>query len=218
MQGKKSLPIVIIVAGVVLAAGAAFLLRRSDADTPPKIEDRVVDTGAGGHLRGAPDARVTLVEYGDFQCPSCGYYFPIVESLLEGAPDLVKLEFHHFPLIQVHPNALPAALAAEAAAEQGKFWEMHDLLFQSQTAWSAKPSAEEDFVVMAQRLGLDSEKFKQSMKSDETRARVLKDVERGRAAQVEGTPSFFINGRPVHPLPQSVQAFKQIVEEGVASK
>jgi protein-disulfide isomerase len=172
----------------------------------------------GGHVKGNANAKFTLVEYGDFQCPSCAFYYPVVEALLKEEPNLVKLEFHHFPLIQIHQNALPAALAAEAAADQGKFWEMYELLFQSQSAWSGKKgNVEEDFLVMAQKLGLDSTKFMQSMKAPETRERVLLDVTRGREAHVEGTPTFFVNGRPIQPLPQTVQAFKKAIDDGQAA-
>src|SRR4051812_40262244 len=111
MQTKKNLPIAIILIGVVLAAGVALFLRRGEADgvSPPSAPTEAANPG-GGHVRGRPDAKVTLVEYGDFQCPSCGYYHPIVGGLLDQAPELVKLEFHHYPLIQMHPNAFPAAL------------------------------------------------------------------------------------------------------------
>jgi protein-disulfide isomerase len=220
MQTKKNLPIAIVVIGFALAAGAAFFLRRGQADNVKQpTSSAPVATPGGGHIKGKADAKVTLVEYGDLQCPSCALYHPMVSELLEGSPDLVKLEFHHFPLVQIHKNAFPAALAAEAAAEQGRFWEMVDLLFGAQKEWSNKPTpqAEEDFLVMAQKLGLDSNRFMQSMRAPETRDRVMADVNRGLAAQVQGTPSFFVNGRPID-LPETVQRFKQAVEEGVASK
>jgi protein-disulfide isomerase len=154
----------------------------------------------GGRIRGVADAPVTLTEYADYQCPTCAIYHPIIAELLLRYHGKLKVEFHHFPLISIHPNAMPAALAAESAADQGKFWEMNDLLFQHQNDWSKSPNAETLFLEYALRLGLDSNRFLQSMKSPATQERVLADVRRGNDI-VKGTPTFVINGRVLPDLP-----------------
>jgi protein-disulfide isomerase len=143
---------------------------------------------------------VTIVEYGDFQCPTCGRYHPILDELLRRYSGKLKLEFHHFPLISIHPNAMGASLAAEAAADQGKFWEMHDMLFDHQEEWSPSPNAEALFVQYALQLGLDSNQFMQAMRSPATRDRVLADVTKGNPT-VKGTPTFIVNGELLVDLP-----------------
>src|SRR5262245_11239921 len=121
-------PVVIIVAAIAIACGGAFYLSKQSTESPDSSGLNI----AGAHVRGPQDATITLVEFGDYQCPSCGYYSPIVNEVLRRYPKDVRLEFHHFPLIQIHQFAMPAALAAEAAGEQGKFWEMHDMLYAKQ--------------------------------------------------------------------------------------
>jgi protein-disulfide isomerase len=158
------------------------------------------DTKAGGRIKGPAQAPVTLTEFGDFQCPSCGYYHPIVKEVLQRHPE-VKFQFHHFPLVQIHANAMAASVAAEAAGQQGKFWEMYDLLFTTQPQWAKSPNPEAAFLAMALQLGLNSNQFQQDLRSPSVRDRVLADVTRGTAANVEGTPTFFINGQRVEGSP-----------------
>ena len=151
---------------VVIAAGiAVYWSRQSSAsgessnNTMSASNTMLAANTGGGHIRGKADAPVTLVEFGDYQCPACGAYYPIIEEVLRRYPDKVKLEFHHYPLIQVHPHALKAAKAAEAAGEQGKFWEMHDKLYQNQPIWSRSSNAEAQFLAYAGEIGLDANKF-----------------------------------------------------------
>jgi len=200
MPNTKTTPIILIVAAVAVASGIAlYLSRQGTAAGGNGAGDAKVALG-DGKVRGASDAPITLVEYGDYQCPTCGAYHPIIQELLSRYNGKLKLEYHHFPLIQIHPNAMAAAIAAESAGEQGKFWEMHDMLYQHQQEWSPSPNAETNFVQYALQIGLDSNRFMQSMKSPATRDRVLADVTKG-SAVVQGTPTFILNGELLHDLP-----------------
>jgi Na+/H+ antiporter NhaA len=141
------------------------------------------------HIRGPIDAPVTVVEFGDFQCPYCGQAEPVVRELLGDFGD-VRYAWRHLPLNDVHPRAQLAAEAAEAAADQGAFWEMHDLLLGNQNA--LRPS---DLLAYAERLGLDVERFADALREHTGAARVAEDVDSADLSGVSGTPTFFINGR-----------------------
>jgi protein-disulfide isomerase len=140
--------------------------------------------------RGAPMAKVTIVEFSDFQCPHCGAAHPELVRMLREFDGNVRLVYRYFPLSN-HSRALPAARAAEAARLQGKFWEMHDLLFENQ-----RTLEDADLEKFAKQLGLDVAKFQADMRSDEVEKRVQSDRELGQKLGIEATPSFFINGRP----------------------
>jgi protein-disulfide isomerase len=148
------------------------------------------DVGARDHVRGSPDARVTLVEYADFECPFCGRAFPQLQSVLHDLGQGVRFVFRHFPVIEQHPHAESAAEVAEAAGTQGKFWEMHDLLFRRQAALD-----DDHLLAYARELGLDAARVQRDLARQVHRARVLEDIESGLRSGVSGTPMFFINGR-----------------------
>jgi Na+/H+ antiporter NhaA/glutaredoxin len=141
------------------------------------------------HVRGPLDAPVTVVEYGDFQCPYCGRAEPVVRELLAGQGD-VRYVWRHLPLAHVHPDAALAAEAAEAAAEQGAFWPMHDLLLERQEHLQPK-----DLVGYAAELGLDVDQFRDDLREHRTADRVAQDVQSADLSGVSGTPTFFVNGR-----------------------
>jgi formate-nitrite transporter family protein len=141
------------------------------------------------HLEGSPTARYTLVEYGDYECPACGSLFVTIRQLHAQFGDQVRLVFRHYPLSGAHPHAEQAAEAAEAAAAQGRFWEMHDLLFEHQDALRTK-----DLYKYSERLELDSERFRRELKERTYEDRVREDFRRGVANGVYGTPGLFING------------------------
>jgi protein-disulfide isomerase len=182
-------PLVVIVLAVGVAAGAAVLLsRQPDApaeSSAPSVSTDYLPSG-GGQFRGPENARVTLVEFGDYQCPSCAAYHPLVKELMKRYPNDLRLEFHHYPLISIHPNAMQAAMAAEAAGEQGRYWEMHDLLFDFQDQWSRQANPEAEFLTFAGRIGLNQNAFMQSLRSPDLQDRVLQDVVRAREANLEG--------------------------------
>ncbi len=145
------------------------------------------------HIRGPEEAAVTLVEYADFECPYCGRAEPVIRELLAQFGSELRYVFRHLPLPEVHPHAQLAAEAAEAAATQGKFWEMHDLLFQHQDALTAK-----DLARYAAELGLDVERFTEKLNKRRYAPRVTRDVDSADESGVTGTPTFFANGRRHH--------------------
>jgi formate-nitrite transporter family protein len=141
------------------------------------------------HVVGPADARVTLVEYGDFECPHCGALHPIVQAARKAFGPNLRFGFRHFPLRSSHPRALAAAKAAEAAAEQGKFWEMFDRLYRRQTELE-----DADLERHARELGLDVDRFRQSLGEPAHETRIREDLASVNQSGVKGTPSLFING------------------------
>ncbi len=141
------------------------------------------------HIRGSFNAPATLVEYGDYQCPFCGMAHRVVEAVRETLGDELCFAFRHFPLTTVHPYALGAAEAAEAAGAQGKFWPMHDLLFEDQDHL-----APPDLVARGRVLGLDIDRFVNDLRGDVYQRRVQTDFLSGVRSGVQGTPTFFVNG------------------------
>jgi formate-nitrite transporter family protein len=145
--------------------------------------------GDEDHVLGAADARVTLVEYGDFQCPSCGAAYPVLREVRRAFGPNLRFVFRHYPLRDSHPHAVLAAEASEAAGAQGKFWEMHDRLFEHQDALD-----ERSLVRHARKLGLDVPRVEREVVARSYTPRVERDIESGRSSGVRGTPSLFING------------------------
>ena len=142
------------------------------------------------HIKGNPKAPVTLVEYGDFECPYCRQAWINLRILEKEVGDKYKLVYRHFPLTQIHPRAHRAACAAEAAGYQDKFWEMHDMLFENQDALE-----DEDLIRYAKKLGIDVDQFIADLESPGTSSDVMEDFMSGIRSGVNGTPTFFINGR-----------------------
>jgi protein-disulfide isomerase len=145
--------------------------------------------GANDHMQGDPDAAITLVEYGDYECPHCGRAYPIVQRVQKHFGKRLLFVFRNFPLTQSHPHAESAAETAEFAAGEGKFWEMHDLLFENQDHLGF-----ELFEELAEQLGLDPVALAKSLENREFAARVRSDFTSGVRSGVNGTPTFFING------------------------
>ncbi len=165
-------------------------------------EDQAVEIATeGSPSRGSQMAPVTIVEFSDFECPYCGRAHPIVQQLLREFEGRVRVVFKHYPL-SAHPHAMPAARAAVAAGNQDQFWPMHDLLFEHQ-----RQLEEEDLIGYAEQLGLDMDRFRADMAATETQDRVEADKDAGREAGVEGTPTFFVNGRRFREPPSSLAAY-----------
>ena len=151
-----------------------------------KLQPRVNKTD---HLHGNLDAPIELVEYGDYQCPHCGRAYPILKSIQRKLGNKLKFIFRNFPLAEMHPDATRAAVAAEIAASQGKFWEMHDIIFEHQ-----EDLDEESLIRYAAEIELDMQKFNSGFQKPEFMEKVENDFESGVRSGVNGTPSFFING------------------------
>ncbi|KKT80132.1 MAG: Protein-disulfide isomerase [Parcubacteria group bacterium GW2011_GWF2_44_8] len=145
------------------------------------------------HVKGNPDASVVLVEYSDFQCPACATFQPVLADVLDQFGDSIRFEYKHFPL-PIHPLAEPAARAAEAAGQQGKFFEFHDVLFANQLSWSNSVNPAIPFVQYADELGLDVDTFKRHYNASLIRDRVREDLAEARQLELTGTPTFFLNG------------------------
>ena len=145
------------------------------------------------HVKGNAEAKVTLVEYSDFQCPACAQFYPYVKDLLAEYPEDIRFEYRHFPLINIHPQAVPGARAAEAAAQQGKFWEMHDKLFDNQTVWSKAANPNAYFNQYAEELGLNVETFKRQMGSAMIQGAIDSSFADARERGFTGTPTFILN-------------------------
>ncbi len=142
------------------------------------------------HIQGPPAAGVTLVEYGDYECPYCGQAYPIVKELIKRMGEQIRFVFRNFPLAEMHPHAAHAAEAAEAAAAQGRFWEMHDMLYEHQQALQ-----DDDLVAYAIKLNLDKDRFVAELSRGTYVERIREDFLGGVRSGVNGTPTFFINGR-----------------------
>jgi protein-disulfide isomerase len=166
------------------------------------LQDPVVSTD---HVRGDAHARITLVEYGDFECPVCRGVEPAVRQILDSHPATVRLVFRHHPIESAHPHALAAAEAAEAAAYQGKFWQMHDILLQEGA--DLRRAALEGY---AAALGLGLALFKASLDDEIYRQRVREHIQGAVRSQVRSSPAFFVNGRM-----QDVSAGAHVLREAV---
>jgi protein-disulfide isomerase len=185
----------------------------NSAVTPEAKSDLLV-VKSDDNKKGPDGASVILIEYLDFECEACRAFVPLVKELENEFPDELQVVKRYFPL-PGHRNGLPAALAVEAAARQGKFNEMHDLLYTEQPTWGEKaitnPAIFEGY---ASQLGLDMEKFKADVASEEVKTRVQRDIDGGRALGAQGTPTFLLNGKIVEP--QSYEEFRAFVELAMA--
>ncbi len=165
------------------------------------------------HIKGNPDAAVKLVEYSDFQCPACAQFHPYIIEIMDAYGDQLSFEYRHFPLTQIHPFAEPAARAAEAAGQQGKFFEYHDLLFTNQTTWSASGNPSQYFLQYAEELGLDIEQFTRQQRSSLLSERIRSQFSEARNLGFTGTPSFTLNGEKM--VFSSYADFKSQIEQAI---
>ncbi|MGI9027977.1 MAG: DsbA family protein [Candidatus Saccharimonadales bacterium] len=213
-MNKQFFGIIIV---VVLALVGVFALTSKDVGQ---------QAGGGGdkaattsnHIAGKADSKVTLIEYGDFQCPACKSYFPLVTELKNTYGDRVAFQFRHYPLVQIHPNAFISSRAAEAAGKQDKFFEMHDLLYENQDNWANLTVANANtlFESYAQELQLDVEKFKTDMNSAAVADTINADARAAQAAGGNSTPTFVLNGSKIDKNPQSLDEFKKLLDDELA--
>ena len=204
---KSWLPFALIGGVLVLAVVAGLWFTRS-ARQQPTVSVAAGSPGANPpQTKGRADAPVTIEEFGDYQCPPCGALYPELEKITADYGDRVRLVFRHYPLVRIHPNALAAAHAAEAAGLQGKFWQMHDQLYRGQKSWERAGDVRAAFAAYARSLGLDAERFARDMNGGEVDTRISADLERARSLGVDSTPVLFVNGRK---LPYSAQTAKDL--------
>lgn len=196
--------IIMAVLTVALIGGMVWMARSSKVDVSG-IDHAALQPASKGsgqiadHVYGNKESKVRLIEYGDFQCPGCGSAYPVIKQIMEKYKDKIAFVFRNKPLVTIHPNALAAAASAEAAGLQGKYWEMHDKLFESQKAWESLSGQDRTnyFVSTAQSLGLDTKKFTEDLDSSNVKAKISFDSSLADKAGVTGTPSFFLNGKQI---------------------
>jgi protein-disulfide isomerase len=196
---KRYLPFVIVAVVALATIGSGAMLYRAKRPQVLSIpENKMLGKGdtEAAHVRGNPDASVTLEEYGDFQCPPCGMFAAFLQQLEKEYDSRLRVVFRNFPL-SMHEHAREAALAAEAAGLQGRFWEMHDVLYREQEAWTKAPNVREMFESYAGTIGLDLDKFRKDMDGEEVKARVDADRQRGESLGIQITPTLFINNQPL---------------------
>lgn len=230
---KRYLPFIIIAVVLLVTIGVAASMFRSNT-TPqshpidPATPSTVAYVGASGaeppHVRGASSeaaasgAAVMIEEFGDFQCPPCGLLYPDLKKLEGTYGTRLRVVFREFPLAGMHKNAFDAARAAEAAELQGKFWEMHDKLYETQKMWSdATPNARLAFINLAHSLGLDVERFTRELDGQITNSRILLDMKRGDSLGVKGTPTMFINSREVKADDMTLPALTAAIDAALSA-
>jgi protein-disulfide isomerase len=189
---KRYLPFVIIAAVLVAAVSGGFLMFRSAQPQSP-----TTPTPAGGSVATSKGV-VTIDEYGDYQCPPCGALHPIIKTLKGEYGDRIQFAFHHFPLTQLHSHALEASYAAAAAGLQGKFWEMHNMLYEKQSEWSEVGDFRPIVLEFARKIGLDLPRFTRDIDGIQVVTIVSEDMQRGALLGVNGTPTVFINSQLIH--------------------
>ncbi len=211
LDSKNILWGAVILIATVFGLWAVWNLTTAPAGSDQAMVD--LNVSETDNIIGAENALVTIVEYSDLQCPACRAFAPLVKQMLEDNPDTVRLVYRHFPLAQ-HQYAQVAAYAAEAAGNQGKFFEYHDILFDAQDEWSVAEDVKPLFIEYASDLELDVDQFTADMDSAEVKAKVDADLASGVAAGVNSTPSFYVNGEKIR-NPSSAESFQQIIDDAV---
>jgi protein-disulfide isomerase len=209
---KRYLPFFIVAAVGLTTFGGGFALYR--AKKPTALKDAAA---SGIHVRGKTGATVTIEEFGDFQCPPCGIMAGVLKKIEDEQGSRVRMIFHHFPLA-VHMHARAASLAAEAAHEQGRFWEMHDLLYKEQALWSKAPEVGTLFEGYAGTIGLDVERFKKDLAKPEIAARVDADQKLGSSRGVTSTPTLFVNNVALKPDATNPSGLHKAIETALEEK
>lgn len=205
--------------GIVLITGLLLSGRLlNPAPAPATSEEAVgiLTIVPDDYMKGNPEAKVTLIEYLDFECEACGAYYPLIKQLGTDFPNDLRIVTRYFPL-PGHKNSMTAALAVEAAAKQDKYWEMHDILFENQEKWGNKqmptPLVFEEY---ARAIGLDIEKFKADVADPATKIRVERDFNASEKLGNTGTPSLFVNNKRID-NPRSYEAFKALIQAEIES-
>ena len=203
-----------IIIGVIVGLVGIFVLTNNKESSNNGGNNTVAQ--ASEHVAGKLDSQVTLIEYGDFQCPACKSFFPLVNEIKNTYGDRIKFQFRHFPLVQIHNNAFIGSRAAEAAGKQGKFFEMHDLLYENQDSWSTASNPATILESYATQLGLELDKFKTDMNSASVADTINADVKAAQATGGNSTPTFVLNGKRIEQNPRSVDDFKKLIDDELA--
>jgi protein-disulfide isomerase len=217
---KRLLPfaiIVIVLVGAVVAGWVVLRSSRNSGSTPTPNPGSDVKGAEPPHMRGNPNAVVTIEEFGDFQCPSCGSYHPEMKKIESEFGDKLKVIFRELPLLPMHEHALMAAQAAEAAGLQGKFWEMHDLLYESQAKWVEQKDLVPVFVDYAKQIGINPDQFMKDLNGENVAQRIFQDGKRAHSFGLKGTPSFFVNGKEAKDEQWKPEGLRQMIRDAIAA-
>ncbi len=221
---KRFLPFLIIVVVLVAGLGAAWIFMRSSRQATNGNANANAHTASPGaeptgaepaQLRGNPSAPVVLEEFADFQCPSCGAYYPELKKIENEFGDNLRVIFRERPLIPPHEHALIAAQAAEAAGIQGRFWEMHDKLYENQKAWSEASDLVPLFVDYAKQIGLNPDQFMKDLNGETVAARIFQDGKRAHALGVNATPTFFVNGKEAKDDSWKPEGLREMIKQAL---
>ncbi len=227
-RGSSSTPLIIIVVVLLAAIGGGWWFYNNSAKTTTKsssaktpVAGATPDTEAyknapvgatPANVLGSPTATVTVEEFADYQCPTCAVQHTKMKEITGLYGNRIKFIFRSFPLTQIHKNAYEAAVSAEAAGMQGKFWAMQDQLFTNQQTWANSSEARKIFEGYAQKIGLDLAKFQSDVVGLPTKTRVDADLERGRKVGINGTPTLYLNGVKLLPEQTEVSALRLLID------
>lgn len=205
MENKRFLIIL-----AVIAVSFIGLIGYSKLTAPPKVT-----SDGSSNVFGKLDSPVTLTEFVDFQCEACYAFYPTVKEVKEKYKDRVKFQVKYFPISNSHQFSRMAAANAEAAAQQGKFWQMHDKLFEGQKIWEQSQDPQEYFDQYAKEIGLNIEKLKKDIKDPMTSATINADLDEVKRLGGDGTPTFALNGKKIENPDNSVEAFTKVLDEAL---
>ncbi len=213
-MSKGFLAVIVV---VILAFVGYFALsgNKSSSDKNSKASPGTLTN----HVEGNGKSGVKLVEYGDYQCPYCGQAYPAVKQAVADLNDQIYFQFRNFPLTNAHPNAFAGARAAEAAALQNEFWQMHDLLYESQSQWSESNDPTSFFNKYAKQLGLNVPQFEKDYESNKVNNLINADMAEGNKLGVQGTPTFFLDGKKIDlPYTSGASAVEKVINDAIAQK
>lgn len=199
---------------VIITASIWGLISLVNSPAPASTISNLPPVSKDDIATGPKDAKVTITEYADFQCPACAAYHPLVKQLLLEFPKDIYFVYRFFPLTSIHQNALLASQAGFVANLQGKFWQMYDLLYENQKSWANEGNAMEIFVSYAEKIKLDMDKFKTDIASNEAKKFVEGELNQGIGIGVNSTPTFFINGTKIQ-NPRSYDKFRKLVQDQI---
>jgi protein-disulfide isomerase len=207
-----------VLVAIMIIFGGIFFVTKHKANTSTNGGSSSGNAKATNHVKGSTSSGVTMVEYGDFQCPACSAYYPIVKQVEDKYSDRVQFQFVNFPLYQIHQNAMTAHRAAEAASLQGKFWEMYDQLYTNHDVWANTSNASTYFEQYANQIGLNMTKFKQDANSSAVNDTIWADINKGNALGITGTPTFYLDGNKITSNPTSVDDFSKLIDAAIKAK
>jgi protein-disulfide isomerase len=212
---KDKFVLVIVISSVLLLIGGFIFTSKtgSSSSLNPNYK-KLLEVVSDDYIKGNKDASVTFIEYLDFECEACAFYYPLIKQLAGEFKNEVRFVNRYFPL-PGHQNGLPAALAVEAAGKQGKYWEMHNILLGNQKSWGEKKSpGPAIFESYAKQIGLNMDQFKKDVNSPAVRDRVNRDKDSGTKLGISGTPTFYLNGEKL-PNPRSVEDLKKTIQAAI---